>query len=31
VQVVVWGLLLAALFVRPQGLLGHHSIGKGKL
>jgi branched-chain amino acid transport system permease protein len=31
VQVVVWGLLLATLFVRPQGLLGHHSIGKGKL
>lgn len=31
VQVVVWGLLLAALFVRPQGLLGHDSIGKGKL
>ncbi|WP_165224354.1 branched-chain amino acid ABC transporter permease [Affinirhizobium pseudoryzae] len=31
VQVVVWGLLLLALFVRPQGLLGHHSIGKGKL
>lgn len=31
VQVVVWGLLLATLLVRPQGLLGHHSIGKGKL
>ncbi|WP_245366703.1 MULTISPECIES: branched-chain amino acid ABC transporter permease [Rhizobium/Agrobacterium group] len=31
VQVAVWGLLLVALFVRPQGLLGHHSIGKGKL
>ena len=31
VQVAVWGLLLLALFVRPQGLLGHHSIGKGKL
>lgn len=31
VQVMVWGLLLLTLFVRPQGLLGHHSIGKGKL
>lgn len=31
VQVTVWGLLLVTLFVRPQGLLGHHSIGKGKL
>ena len=31
VQVVVWGLLLVTLLVRPQGLLGHHSIGKGKL
>lgn len=31
VQVMVWGLLLVTLFVRPQGLLGHHSIGKGKL
>jgi branched-chain amino acid transport system permease protein len=31
VQVAVWGLLLMTLFVRPQGLLGHHSIGKGKL
>jgi branched-chain amino acid transport system permease protein len=31
VQVVVWGLLLLTLLVRPQGLLGHHSIGKGKL
>lgn len=31
VQVAVWGLLLVTLLVRPQGLLGHHSIGKGKL
>jgi len=31
VQVAVWGLLLLTLFIRPQGLLGHHSIGKGKL
>ncbi|MDO1583402.1 branched-chain amino acid ABC transporter permease [Rhizobium oryzicola] len=31
VQVVVWGLLLVMLFFRPQGLLGHNSIGKGKL
>ena len=31
VQVAVWGLLLLTLLVRPQGLLGHHSIGKGKL
>lgn len=31
VQIMVWGLLLLTLFVRPQGLLGHHSIGKGKL
>lgn len=31
VQVAVWGLLLLTLFVRPQGLLGHNSIGKGKL
>jgi branched-chain amino acid transport system permease protein len=31
VQVAVWGLLLLTLFVRPQGLFGHHSIGKGKL
>lgn len=31
VQVAVWGLLLLTLLLRPQGLLGHHSIGKGKL
>jgi branched-chain amino acid transport system permease protein len=31
VQVAVWGLLLVTLLVRPQGLFGHHSIGKGKL
>jgi branched-chain amino acid transport system permease protein len=31
VQVAVWGLLLLTLLVRPQGLFGHHSIGKGKL
>ncbi|MDF2114406.1 branched-chain amino acid ABC transporter permease [Roseiarcaceae bacterium H3SJ34-1] len=31
VQVAVWGLLLLTLFLRPQGLFGHHSIGKGKL
>lgn len=31
VQVAVWGLLLLTLFIRPQGLFGHHSIGKGKL
>ncbi len=31
VQVVVWGLLMIVLFVRPQGLFGHNSIGKGKL
>lgn len=31
VQVAVWGLLLLTLFVRPQGLFGHHAIGKGKL
>lgn len=31
VQVVVWGLLLLTLFLRPQGLFGHHAIGKGKL
>lgn len=31
VQVAVWGLLLLTLFVRPTGLFGHHSIGKGKL
>lgn len=31
VQAVVWGLLLVALIVRPQGIFGHHAIGKGKL
>lgn len=31
VQVAVWGLLLLTLLIRPTGLLGHHSIGKGKL
>ncbi|MFN3549009.1 MAG: branched-chain amino acid ABC transporter permease [Mesorhizobium sp.] len=31
VQVAVWGLLLLTLLLRPQGLFGHHSIGKGKL
>jgi branched-chain amino acid transport system permease protein len=31
VQVAVWGLLLITLLVRPQGLFGHNSIGKGKL
>ncbi|MFY0634328.1 MAG: branched-chain amino acid ABC transporter permease [Vannielia sp.] len=31
VQVVVWGALLLMLIVKPSGLLGHHSIGKGKL
>jgi branched-chain amino acid transport system permease protein len=31
VQVAVWGLLLLTLFIRPQGLFGHNSIGKGKL
>ena len=31
VQVAVWGLLLLTLLLRPQGLFGHNSIGKGKL
>ena len=31
VQVAVWGMLLVMLLLRPQGLLGHNSIGKGKL
>ena len=30
VQSVVWGLLLVALVLRPEGLFGHHGIGKGK-
>ena len=29
-QVTVWGLLLALLLFRPQGLFGHNAIGKGK-
>jgi branched-chain amino acid transport system permease protein len=31
VQAVVWGMLLLTLLARPQGLFGHHAIGKGKL
>ncbi len=31
VQIVVWGALLVTLVLYPSGLLGHHSIGKGKL
>lgn len=31
VQVAVWGLLLVTLLIRPRGIFGHHSIGKGKL
>lgn len=31
VQAVVWGLLLLALAIKPEGILGHHGIGKGKL
>jgi branched-chain amino acid transport system permease protein len=31
IQVSVWGLLLLVLLIRPQGLFGHHRIGKGKL
>jgi branched-chain amino acid transport system permease protein len=31
VQAIVWGLLLVALILRPQGIFGHHAIGKGKL
>lgn len=31
VQVAVWGLLLLTLLLRPQGLFGHNTIGKGKL
>ena len=30
VQIIVWGLLLAVLVIRPQGLFGHTAIGKGK-
>jgi branched-chain amino acid transport system permease protein len=29
-QITVWGLLLLLLLFRPQGLFGHHAIGKGK-
>jgi branched-chain amino acid transport system permease protein len=29
-RVIVWGLLLAMLVVRPQGLFGHTAISKGK-
>ena len=31
VQATVWGALLITLLLRPQGLFGHHAIGKGKL
>jgi branched-chain amino acid transport system permease protein len=31
IQVSVWGLLLLVMLLRPQGLFGHHAIGKGKL
>lgn len=31
VQMVVWGLLIVMLIIRPQGLFGHNAIGKGKL
>lgn len=31
VRAVVWGMLLLALVLRPQGIFGHHAIGKGKL
>lgn len=30
VKISVWGLLLAVLIIRPQGLFGHTAIGKGK-
>jgi branched-chain amino acid transport system permease protein len=30
-QVAVWGVLLAVLILRPQGLFGGSRIGKGKL
>ncbi|MEM9199668.1 MAG: branched-chain amino acid ABC transporter permease [Pseudomonadota bacterium] len=29
-RITVWGLLLALLLIRPQGLFGHNAIGKGK-
>jgi branched-chain amino acid transport system permease protein len=31
VQMVVWGLLLAVIIVRPKGLFGAAAIGKGKM
>ena len=31
VQMTVWGLLLAVIILRPQGLFGTSSIGKGKM
>ncbi len=31
VQMVVWGLLLALIVVRPQGLFATAAIGKGKM
>jgi branched-chain amino acid transport system permease protein len=31
VQMVVWGLLLVVIVLRPQGLFGASSIGKGKM
>lgn len=31
VQAVVWGLLLVAFVLWPEGIFGHHAIGKGKL
>lgn len=31
IQIAVWGALLLLLLIRPQGLLGHNAIGKGKL
>ncbi len=31
VQMTVWGLLLVVIIVRPQGLFGRPSVGKGKM
>jgi branched-chain amino acid transport system permease protein len=31
VRAIVWGLLLVALIIRPEGIFGHNAIGKGKL
>jgi branched-chain amino acid transport system permease protein len=31
VQMVVWGMLLLVIILRPQGLFGASSIGKGKM